>query len=79
VADSRLAAVRRALWLGGAGSFGVALAYAPVAAFTGDMLTVTKVGLLGVALLLVARLLPRATESSPADAPPDGPSPPTRP
>jgi hypothetical protein len=43
------------------------------------MLTVTKVGLLGVALLLVARLLPRATESSPADVPPDGPSPPTRP
>jgi hypothetical protein len=38
---------------------GGALAWAPVAAFTGDMLPVTKAALAGVALLIVAKLLPR--------------------
>ena len=38
---------------------GGALAWAPIAAFTGEMLLVTKVGLTGVAFLWVMKLLPR--------------------
>jgi hypothetical protein len=38
---------------------GGALAWAPVAAFTGEMLTVTKVALAGVALLIIMKLLQR--------------------
>jgi hypothetical protein len=47
--------------LGAAGTalLGGALAWAPVAAFTGEMVTVTKVGLAGVALLIIMKLLPR--------------------
>ena len=47
--------------LGAAGTvlLGGALAWAPVAAFTGDMLVVTKAALAGVALLIVMKLLPR--------------------
>ncbi len=65
--DSRIQVVRKALWLAGALLLGGALAYAPIAAFIDDMLTVTKVGLLGAALLLVARLMPRAAERPPSE------------
>ena len=51
--------LRRVLGLSGAVLLGGALAWAPIAAFTGEMLLVTKVGLTGVAFLLVMRLLPR--------------------
>jgi len=54
-----LATLRRVLGLSGAVLLGGALAWAPIAAFTGEMLLVTKVGLTGVAFLLVMKLLPR--------------------
>ena len=61
--------------LGGIGAvlLGGALAWAPVAAFTGHMLTVTKLALAGVALLLVMKLLPRrdATPEPPPERPDD--------
>jgi membrane protein implicated in regulation of membrane protease activity len=50
---------RRVLGVAGTALLGGALAWAPVAAFTGEMLTVTKAALAGVALLIVMRLLPR--------------------
>jgi hypothetical protein len=51
--------LRRVLGVAGTGLLGGALAWAPLAAFTGEMLTVTKAGLAGVALLIVMKLLPR--------------------
>ncbi len=51
--------MRRAFGLAGTVLLGGALAWSPVAAFTGDMLTVTKMALAGVALLIVMWLLPR--------------------
>jgi hypothetical protein len=54
-----VSALRRVLGLSGAVLLGGALAWAPIAAFTGEMLLVTKVGLTGVAFLLVMKLLPR--------------------
>ena len=54
-----VSAARRVLGLSGAVLLGGALAWAPIAAFTGEMLLVTKVGLTGVAFLLVMKLLPR--------------------
>ena len=47
---------------------GGALAWAPVAAFTGGMLIVTKAGLAGIALLIVMKLLPRR-DSTPEHRP----------
>lgn len=51
--------VRRVLGLAGTALLGGALAWSPIAAFTGEMLTVTKAALVGVALLIVMWLLPR--------------------
>lgn len=51
--------LRRALGTVGAALLGGALAWAPIAAFTGEMLTVTKAGLAGVAFLIVMKFLPR--------------------
>lgn len=51
--------LRRALGVAGTVLVGGALAWAPVAAFTGDMLMVTKAALAGVALLIVMKVLPR--------------------
>jgi len=51
--------LRRVLGVAGTALLGGALAWAPVAAFTGEMLTVTKAALVGVALLIVMRILPR--------------------
>jgi hypothetical protein len=51
--------LRRVLGAAGTVFLGGALAWAPVAAFAGEMLTVTKVALAGVALLIVMKLLPR--------------------
>ncbi len=59
----RLLAVAATILLGGA------LAWAPVAAFTGQMLWVTKAALAGLALLLVVKLLPR-DEANSGDPPP---------
>lgn len=59
--------IRRVLWLAGAVLLGGSLAYAPVAAFFDDMVTVTKVGLAGAALLLIARLMPNASRGSPGE------------
>jgi len=55
------------LGLAGAGLLGGALAWAPVAAFMGEMLTVTKAALAGVALLIVMKLLPRPDGVGKAD------------
>lgn len=52
--------LRRVLGVAGTALLGGALAWAPVTAFTGEMLTVTKVALVGVALLIVMKLLPRS-------------------
>jgi hypothetical protein len=52
-------ALRRVVGVAGAVLLGGALVWAPVAAFTGEMVTVTKAGLAGVALLVVMKLLPR--------------------
>ena len=52
-------ALRRVLGVAGTVLLGGALAWAPVAAFTGEMLPVTKAGLAGVALLILMKLLPR--------------------
>ena len=51
--------LRRALFAIAALLIGGALAWAPIAAFTGDMLPVTKAALAGVAALIAAKLLPR--------------------
>jgi len=53
--------LRRVLGAAGTALLGGALVWAPVAAFTGDMLTVTKTALAGVALLIVMKFLPRHT------------------
>lgn len=57
--DLLLLMLRRILGLTGTVLLGVALGWAPVAAFTGQMLTVTKIALVGVAFLIVMKLLPR--------------------
>ena len=57
--------LRRVLGLSGAVLLGGALAWAPIAAFTGEMLLVTKVALTGVAFLLVMKLLPRRDAAEP--------------
>lgn len=44
--------------MAGIACLGGALAYAPIAVFADDMGTVSKIGLAGVALILVARCLP---------------------
>jgi len=62
--DTILYSVRRVLGGAGVVLLGGALAWAPIAAFTGDMLRVTKLALIGVALLIVARLLPRRTDTT---------------
>jgi len=51
--------LRRVLGVVGTVLLGGAVAWAPVAAFTGEMLTVTKTGLAGVVLLIIMKLLPR--------------------
>ena len=51
--------LRRVLGLTGTVLLGGALIWAPIAAFTGQMLTVTKVGLAGVALLVIMKILPQ--------------------
>jgi hypothetical protein len=51
--------LRRALGVAGSVLLGGAVAWAPIAAFTGNMLWVTKAGLAGLGLLLVMWLLPR--------------------
>jgi hypothetical protein len=61
--------LRRVLGVAGTALLGGALVLAPVAAFTGDMLTVTKAGLAGVALLIVMKFLPRRTVTP--EHPPD--------
>ena len=62
-------ALRSALGVAGAVLLGGALALAPIAAFTGDMLTVTKAALAGVALLIIMKLLSRHDAGS--EPPPD--------
>ena len=60
--------LRSALGVAGTLLLGGALALAPIAAFTGEMLMVTKAALAGVALLIIMKLLPRpdaASESRP--------------
>lgn len=63
--------LRRALGVAGTALLGGALAWAPVGAFTGDMLVVTKAALAGIALLIVMKLLPRRDVT-----PEHGPDPP---
>jgi hypothetical protein len=63
--------LRRVLGLAGTVLLGGALALAPVAAFTGEMLTVTKAGLAGVALLIIMKLLPRPPLPNDADSTPE--------
>lgn len=70
--------LRRTLGVAGTALLGGALAWAPVAAFTGEMLTVTKVALAGVALLIVMKLVPRrdvtpehGPDASSIEAPPE--------
>ena len=55
-------ALRRALGVAGSVLLAGAVGWAPVAAFTGGMLWVTKAGLAGIALLLVMWLLPRGDD-----------------
>lgn len=54
-----LQAIRRALGIAGIALLGGALAIAPIAAFGGDMTIVSGIGIAGIALLIVMRLLPR--------------------
>lgn len=63
------ALVRARAWIGTAGIvlLGGALAVAPILAILGDMRMVTAAGVAGIALLIVARFLPRAAE-------PEGPA-----
>ena len=56
--------LRGVLGLAGTLLLGGALAWAHIAAFTGDMLRVTKSALAGVALLLIMKLLPRCDDAS---------------
>ena len=62
--------IRRALGLAGTTLLGGALAIAPILAFDGDMRLVSGLGIAGIALLIVMRLLPRPPEPAP-DAPRD--------
>ena len=55
--------LRRALGLAGTVLLAGALAGAPVAAFIGEMLLVTKAALAGVVLLIVMQLLPRGDDA----------------
>ena len=57
-------ALRSALGVAGTVLLGGALVLAPIAAFTGEMLTVTKAALAGVALLITMKLLPRHDAAS---------------
>ena len=61
---------RQRVGLAGIVVLGAALAYAPIAAFGDDMVGVSRLGILGIALLLVAWRLPRGP-----DVPPDPPPP----
>ena len=63
--------LRRALGVAGAVLLGGAVVWAPIAAFTGEMLWVTKAGIAGVVLLIVMKLLPRrdAAEEERPDRP----------
>ena len=63
--DAFLSALRRVSGLSGAVLLGGALAWAPIAAFAGEMLFVTKVALAGVALLILMKLLPRRDAAAP--------------
>lgn len=65
-----VAPVRKALAVAGIVLLGGALAYAPIAAFDGDMTAVSKAGIAGAALVVLAWLLPRppASETGEADA-----------
>ena len=63
VAGVSLAAIRRALGVAGIALLGGALAIAPIVAFGGDMRIVSGIGLAGIALLIVMRLLPRPPSS----------------
>lgn len=71
-----LGSIRRALGVAGIVLLGVALALAPILAFTGGMQLVSGVGIAGIALLIVMRLLPRPpaaldeTPPGPGDEPP---------
>ena len=53
-----LAALRRVLGVAGIALLGIALGYAPIAAFHDDMAVVSKAGLAGAVLVLIAWLLP---------------------
>ena len=64
-----LVTIRRAVGLAGTALLGGALAIAPILAFGGDMRLVSGLGIAGIALLIVMRLLPRPPEPDP-DAPP---------
>ena len=68
-----LAAIRRALGIADIALLGGALAIAPIVAFGGDMRVVSGVGIAGIALLIVMRLLPRppSHDAEAPDAPAD--------
>ncbi len=74
-----VAAVRKVLALAGIALLGGALAYAPIAAFDGDMTIVSKAGIAGAVLVLAAWLLPRprasAAEEADANATSEAPPP----
>jgi hypothetical protein len=63
-----IAAVRKLLALAGIALLGGALAYAPIAAFDGDMTIVSKAGIAGAVLVLAAWLLPRPRASAAEEA-----------
>lgn len=63
-----IGSIRRALGLAGTMLLGGALAIAPILAFDGDMRLVSGLGIAGIALLIVMRLLPRPPEPA-GDAP----------
>lgn len=65
-----LVTIRRAVGVAGTALLGGALAIAPILAFGGDMRLVSGLGIAGIALLIVMRLLPRPPEPAP-DAPRD--------
>ena len=67
-------ALRRILGVAGGVLLGGALAWAPVAAFTDDMLWVTKAALAGVGFLIIMKLLPKRDVA--ADSKPDSSEPP---
>jgi hypothetical protein len=67
----RIATIRKVIGVTGIAALGAALAYAPIAAFRDDMLVVTKAGIAGVVLVIVARLIPRDGEGSVEPTPDD--------